>query len=296
MLEVLIVTIAGEPWASASSPIAVKAAKGIDEYEGAANGQLLSWTQNTKSHPNHYDVYLRSGGSTRKVNAAGSQGFGGGIDGNYLVYDQYTSRAGDNLFVFHIDSRTRTMLHDVDTPGPEYHPTISGDWILFPRGTRGKTTRVLLYNRSNHQVRQLAQITGSGKYVYSGQVNGDFAVWGRVTPNSQDVFLYRIATGTFARVAHAGWYALYDPAVLPDGTVYYQRSRNGCGLHTQIVRRDSHNVTTVLVRLPNLVDGGYMYADGPEAGSAAAYYTTVKCKDRTSLVPNSADIYKLIKV
>src|SRR4051812_31384990 len=79
ILEVAVVVLVSASPASAATPIAVKTTKGVAEFLVSASGTRFSWTHNTKANPNHYDLYLTVGGSTRKVNAAGTQGFGGGI-------------------------------------------------------------------------------------------------------------------------------------------------------------------------------------------------------------------------
>jgi hypothetical protein len=88
---------------------------------------------------------------------------------------------------------------------------------------------VLLYNRTTGKLKQLASSSASNGYVYTGQVNGTWATWGRVTPHGQDVYLYRIGAKTSTLIARpAGVFAQYDPAVTANGTVYFEQTTAAC--------------------------------------------------------------------
>ncbi len=89
-------------------------------------------------------------------------------------------------------------------------------------------TKVLLYNTQTHALRTLGSDSGRYRYVYSGQVNGDYAAWGRVRPGGPDVYLYRISTQTNTTIPRPV-HDQYNPSVAADGTIYYFRSGNECG-------------------------------------------------------------------
>jgi hypothetical protein len=163
----------------------------------------------------------------------------------------------------------------LDTAAPDYHPTISGVWILFTRGDRTKTTAVLLFNRASGQLRQLASITahGSRTFVYSGQVAGNYAVWGRVEPQGQDIYRYRISTHSNMLLRRSrGTFARYDPAIAPTGTAYWAQSTAACRPSVEIVRQALRGGPRVLTTIPAGADAGYMQAVS-ESGATKLLYS-----------------------
>src|SRR3954465_15388914 len=80
----------------------------LEETVPTANATYLAWTQNSKRHPKHHDVYARTFGQSSvkfKVNASGTSGFTGGIDPstNTLVYTQVRHGQAD-LKIFNLDT------------------------------------------------------------------------------------------------------------------------------------------------------------------------------------------------
>jgi hypothetical protein len=286
--------MAGAHSASAATVGPVRARAGFDEFNASAGSGFFSWAAASKAHPAHYDTFVLANGRRIKVNPAGTEAFGGGIDGNVLVYTQFRPEDGNDIKLFDLATRTRRNLPDVNTNALEDHPTISGDWILFTRGARGKSTRVLLYNRATGQTRRIAAVTGAHKFVYSGQLNGNLAVWGKVTPAGEDVFLYDIETTAKERIPRpAAVFAQYNPAVTEDGTVYFQRSGNRCGGNVRIMRKPVDKPSKRLVRLAPRADGGYMYAQGKPDGSTVVFFNRRKCASADETADNSWDIYKI---
>jgi hypothetical protein len=238
-------------------------------------------------------VQTRIGGKTVRVNAPGTQGLGGGIDGDTMVLQQ---DVGDdhNIVLFHFSTGKRTGVAALNGwTGEQSHPTISGPWILWQR-SRGGSSWVVLYNRATGKTRVIAHEDKAWRIVYAGQVNGTYAVWGLSTPSAWDVYLYDITTRTTKLIVRPSWVSYqYMPAVTPDGTMYYTRGGKGCGQRVRIVRREPKGRTTRLVALPDLVDAGYMYAFLARNGATTLYFNRARCQDRKDYVPHPWDIYKI---
>ena len=244
-----------------------------DEFAGFAGSGYLGWTQNSLRYPRQYNLFLRGpGGVTVRVNRLGGDGFGGGIDGTTVVYEEVV---GDRsrLVLYDAVGGGYTELPIVDRNGSGSHPTISGAWILYTTGARHRTTRVRLFDRVTGETRQLARIAARGRerYVYSGQVAGDWAAWGRVLPGRQDVFLTNIFTNRTVRIPRPqGVKFQYDPAVTMSGTIFFTRSRpctrrcaklNTPAMRAQLVEQRLGGHPRVLAALKRGQDGGYMYAE-----------------------------------
>ena len=101
--------------------------------------------------------------------------------------------------------------------------------------------------------------------VYSGQVNGDFAnadAFARAGRTSTCIASTKTTT-TLPRPV----FAQYDPVVTADGTVYFQRSGNGCGAAMSLIRYPLGGPATVLYSYADGIDGGYGYIDEKDDGS-----------------------------
>lgn len=279
--------------ASAATPmldtIPVKTSS-ADEFTPVSEGPWFSWTQVNHAHPNHADVFVRRGsGHPIKVNEPGRNGDGGGIYGDTLVYSEWKGNWAGNIRMFNLRTHRRSSFPaKVSTRYDEYHPTISGPWVLFTRYIdTSKTTMVLLYSTQTRELRTLGTDSGTHRWVYSGQVNGDYATWGRVTPSGQDVYLYRISAGTSTTVPRTS-FAQYNPSVTSDGTLYYGRSGNSCGGAVSLVRYVPGGVATVLHSFHTGIDVGYSYVDERANGSLQVFFGQFNCRHKRS------DIYKAI--
>ena len=255
-----------------------------DEFAGFVGSGFLGWTQNSHRHPNRYNLFLRDpGGNRLRVNRPGTQGFGGGIDGTTVVYEEAT-RNLSRLVLYDTAARNYAGLPVTDSPGSGMHPTISGSWILYAKGVRQKKTSVRLYNRATGETRPLGRIAARGRrrFVYAGQVAGDRAVWGRVLPGRQDVFLTSLTTGKTVRIPRPrGVRFQYDPAVTPAGTVFFERNKpcvrrcpklNTPAMVAQLVEQPLGGRPRVLATLRKGQDGGYMYA-AQEGGGVKVLYS-----------------------
>jgi hypothetical protein len=158
-----LLTMSGIALAGTLTPVPVKTSS-LSEGTAAAQGPWFSWDQNSAAHPNHYDVFLQRGsGSKVKVNARGTEAFGGGIDGDTLVYYQYEGRFAGDVMRFDLGTHRRSGFpSSVNSRYDEYHPTISKPWLLFTRYIDDtESTKVILYNLRTRTLRVLATDRGS---------------------------------------------------------------------------------------------------------------------------------------
>jgi hypothetical protein len=215
------------------------------------------------------------------VNTGSSEGLSGGIDGNTLVYERID---GDSDDVWTVDLTTLIQAPVVGTVTSqgEYGPTISGDWILFGRGSVPRT-RVLLYNRSSGETRELAFLNRAHSYVSPGQVNGDYAAWSRITRKSQTVYLYDIAARRSTRVAQPRGVYDYAPAVTAAGTLYFARGRSGCGKSVAIYKQPLAGKPQLVQRVRAGFDVTPMFA----SSETQLLYSAFSCRT------NLNDLYSL---
>jgi hypothetical protein len=224
---------------AATTPAPVKTSP-RNEVTPAASGPYFSWAKSRSGRPKVYDVFVEQGGQPAfRVNAPNTWGNGGGIDGTRLVYQQVRRHNSDIVF-FDLASRRRSDAPaGVNTRRWEWQPHSSGDWLLYGRGAPYSPALqlVLLRNLVTGEERALDSLRMRNAVLLPGDVSGNFAVWMKCvrSPRSCNVFRYDITARKTTRIPNRG-YLLYGPSVTTAGTMYFGRSRRGCGSSVKLVK------------------------------------------------------------
>lgn len=284
-LLVLLVQLAATLSASALeldlTPVKVKADPDFNEYHPATNGDHIAWTQNSVNRPGHYDAFIQRPGQPRvKVNRPGTDGNAGGFDGKYLVYTEWKPDAR-GMEIIRYDTTTgerRLYGTAVNTRYSEFRPTLSGRWLLFARYNWDRDSyRVVLFDTRSRTTRIIASGAGN-RWVYAGQVNGNYLTWGRVRPSGEDVYRYDITTRESTLIPKPGFAHQYNPTTAPDGTIYFWRGGDGCGLAVELVRYPLGGPAELIKALPPYFDSGYSYVDERPDGSRTISYSVFDCR------------------
>ncbi|MGH3024160.1 MAG: hypothetical protein ACRDNI_10935 [Gaiellaceae bacterium] len=275
-------------------PLPQLVVRGTRHYElsPSADEGNLAWAQGARSGFRFWTLNARVPGfGTDKVNRRRSDGYSGGFEGDSFVY-QEVRRGQSSLVLYDIFLGTRrNPPAGVNTPRWEWHPTISGDWLLF--GRRNFATRtdlVILRNRVTGEERVLDRLRPAWprRIAEPGQVSGNYAVWYRCAP-ACNVFLHDIAAETSQVIPKPQNRQQYDPSVTADGTVYFVRSRRGCGASVRLVRRPLGGQSTTIASLAAGRDSFHTYADDHGDGSASVYFSRIRCSNNTSDVLKVVD-------
>ena len=243
--------------AAAPSPTPVKASS-RNETTPAAGGAYFSWAKSRRRHPRVYDVFVQQQGQPAfRVNAPNSWGLGGGIDGTRLVYQQ-VERGNSNVVFFDLVSRRRSAAPaGVNTSRWEWGPSISGDWLLYARGAPYSPSLqvVRLRNLVTGYERVLDSIRNRRAILLPGDVTGNFAVWMKCVPvpRTCNVFRHDITAAKTAQLPNGGQ-SQYGPSVTSTGTMYFGRSRRGCGSSVKLVRATLDGKVQVLYSFPSTHD------------------------------------------
>jgi hypothetical protein len=257
--------------------IALRATR-AQEALPAADSQHLAWSQATRRSP-RYQLYMQSPGGPRvRVSRPRTQGFSGGFEGETFVYQEIRGRQSNLQFYDVGDGGRSAPPAGVNTRRWEWHPTVSGDWLLFGRtDTAARVDLVLLRNLATGETRRLGRLRwGRRTIAEPGQVSGNYAVWYRCTP-ACDVFLYDIAAGTTTRIPNPGRRQQYDPSVTSDGTVYFVRSGRGCGASVRLVRHRLGGPSKVLAPVGAGRDSFHTYALENDDGTTSLFFDRVRC-------------------
>jgi hypothetical protein len=238
-----------------------------DVLQAFTGSGSLGVVQNSMRAPGAYNLFLLDSADNEvKVNRPGTEGYAGGIDGTTVIYVEWTKAASKLVFY---DTATGSYT-DLSITSTAKHPTLSGEWLLYEDGLRRQTSSVRLYNYVTHETRRLGFGNGSRRNVYAGQVAGDWATWGRVTPSGQDIYLTSIVTGQTVKLHRPSTvFAQYEPAVTSAGTVYFTRTKpcrqrcpnfNRPKARYQLIEQRLGGRPRVVANLPRGMDTGYLYA------------------------------------
>jgi hypothetical protein len=282
ILTVLTSLAIGAPDAHAATPELLLGRNKVGEYQPVRGETYLAWQQNTRQHPSHYDVFARlvAGGDKFKVNAGGTQGAIGGIDGNKLVYQQFKGGRSDLKF-FDLGTRARTSPPaGVNTDQWEYWPSFSGDWLLFARLYGNGARRIFLFDLSTGDSRRLDSVRGAGSDLAPGQVSGDWAVWSKCRQGGCDVIRYHIPDGTKQTIPNSGT-RQHAPSVAPDGTVFFARGNARCGGSVKLIRRPLLGDETVLWRISSGDDIGTTRTFVDTDGVTTVLFDQFDCDEAT---------------
>jgi hypothetical protein len=117
------------PSAAGTTPVTVRSS-GADEIFPAIDDGVLMWAQNTRDRPRHYDTFVRTAGGTRRVNAPGTLGWSGEVEGTHVIYQQVSEHRNrpdrSDLHSFDLSTLTRGSIDGVNTSLWEWRPSESG--------------------------------------------------------------------------------------------------------------------------------------------------------------------------
>jgi hypothetical protein len=245
---------------------------------------VWAFTRNRTGFLNRYDAYVKIGTNAAiKLNTSG-QGWTGGVDYPTVVY-QRVYRGQSNIFLYDLSDGSRPATPSgVNTDRWEWHPTISGDWLLFGRDNNlSPTQRVILHNGVTHENRLLSSVTRAAHYLQADQVNGDWATFTRCTPVC-NVVRYQISTQArmvLAKPVTSPRRQQYASSVTSAGVVYLVRSRPTCGASVRIVRYDPSRgdpaTGRIVVFLPAGRDVFFSHVRENADGSVDVFYDRVNC-------------------
>jgi uncharacterized repeat protein (TIGR01451 family) len=252
----------------------------LDEASPAGDGDWLVWSQNSSAHPRHYNTYARQGSGPRfRVNAPNTIGWGGGLDGSLLAYQQLY-KGQSSIKLYDLANRVRSNPPaGVNTRQWEYWPRISGEWLLFGRAS-ASLNRVVLHNLASGEEIILARGRIDSTYLTPGQVNSHYAVWTKCVTRC-DVFLFDLQSRTITRVPNPLGKEQYSVSIDAADKVYYARGGRACGASTKLMRWDSGSAATSgpvkLLALPTGQDFEPSYAVSNADGSTTVLYNRVRC-------------------
>jgi hypothetical protein len=275
-------------WAAPAGAVTQTPVRATDanEFQPGAGGGFLAWEESVGEG---YDIRVKPPhGGIFTVDAAGTNGAMGSIDGDRLVYQQFKGSTSDIKF-FDLKSKQRSNPPSgVNTDKWEYWPKVDGDLLLFARQYPAtKKRELVLFDLAEKTSTILATTTGGKSSIQPGQVNGNFVTWGTSDADSCSVFVRDLEAEKTTKVPNPKAKCLFGSSVSNDGTVYYGLSGIGCGTSSHIMRYPVGGPVATLVTFPEGVDFGTSFTLDRGAGKVSVYY------DRTDCDPVQGDIYRI---
>lgn len=235
---VLVVAAATASWAAPGEPVLVKDAPRVVEDVPASHGGWFGWEQHPEGTSEPGDFFVQRGSAARvKVNAARTQGLGGGIVGRSVYYVQKFRDRDPRINRFDLLTGHRSPLPakvNHHHRGGLWHGvrgqvSVSGAWLLYGGFIEATsewdypTWTVMLYNRVDHSLRTLASAEADSTNYVAGQVNGRYATyWSYERYGGSDLYRHDIRTRRSVELPQRPERGdPYDPAVSSDGSVYY---------------------------------------------------------------------------
>jgi hypothetical protein len=249
-IALLMTLVLFAPSAWAEAPTKLVGTPGND-VNAALGRDYLAWSSGHEIQASYRIIAQRHDETRFRVNPPGTAGFPGSFRGNALVFQQIQTSAGQSD-LWWSNLRTgepRRLTNGVNTPDWEWRATVSGHRLLFGRLSR--SADVWLYDTDSRELTMLASQGRSRGDLIPGQIAGRYAVWTRQSQSGEDVVLYDVVAGTHHLLAKPDFAPLqYAPSVTSDGTVYFARSRFGCGNHVRLMRQPLGGDAVVLADLP----------------------------------------------
>jgi hypothetical protein len=296
LLAALAATVIAAPaaWAQLAEVGVVTGPRNENNSAADWNGteEVLAWSRSRPGHPSAYDAWVRVGGNPVIKLNVGGRGWMGGIDYPLVAYQRLLN-GQSNIYLYDLSSDSRPATPaGVNTNRWEWHPTISGEWLLFGRSDR-RRDRIVLHNTTTGEERVLETANPRHVTVRPDQVNGNWATYTRCQ-RTCNVIRYDItaeAKTTLPRPAGASSRHQYGSSVTSAGTVYFARSGNGCGRNIRIIRAFGPGDPPTGTAIAHLARGRdlypFSYARENTDGSADVFY------DRYSCAKDRDDIYKV---
>lgn len=216
---------------------------GGNQFSGDGNSTWLTWATNTAEHPRQYNARARllAGGGGLRMNAGGTDGFAGDINGDTTeaVYQQ-TDGPDSDIWLYDLETESRSYPETVNGTAWEWQPSISDGYILFGRNKFARASspwKIMLYDRNTDTLRVLDTVTNSCRCIFPGQVSDEYATWTRCDRATCQAWYYDIAGESTARIPNPLDKQQYFPSVsAATGDLYFIRSGNGCGQNVKLAR------------------------------------------------------------
>jgi hypothetical protein len=290
LIAIPVIVACAIPAVAATAPTERKVlAKARDEKTPAVTDGLFAYTILDRHGRPHARVRL-SGQAAKPIGPTNRQTWIGGADGTQVVI-QVISGTASNLQLWDAVSGKRLALPSaVNTSQWEYAPTIAHGRLWFLRAGHGRTDGILADTATGKMTR-VVRLRASRGTLQGGQIGGHFVAYGTCTGSRCTMMRYDVTSGASVKIPRQS--ARYDvaPGVASDGTVYFWRSRAGCGASVHLMRWTPKGGAVLVLSLPKGIDAGKTFVYRGHDGLAQVYYERYRC---TKTGRSAADIYEVV--
>ena len=234
-----------------------------DAFLPAASATAFAWSD--RRHPRGQVAAWLARGSVKvvRVGRTDRDVYVMGMAGHELLLEESDGRSSDLAIIDARTLRRRALPAGINTKAPEWGASISARAIVFVRSVTSRSSVLYLYDRKRRKLQVLAR-TGKRQDFGGTSAVGRYVAYARCTPACR-TYRRDISTGTTVTLPRLdpsyGTWLDYDPALLPDGSLFLVRSAFGCGANVSILRWVPGQEPTVVLSLPagHDVDGTFAF-------------------------------------
>jgi hypothetical protein len=264
-------------------------AKARDEKTPAATDGLLAYTILDRHGRPHARVRL-TGQAAKPIGPTTRQTWIGGVDGMQVVIQVISGNASNLQLYDAVSGKRLSLPRGVNTALWEYAPTIAHGRLWFLRAGNGRTDGILADTATGAMTR-VVRLRASRGTLQGGQIGGHFVAYGTCNGSRCTMVRYDATTATSLRVPRQSGRYDVAPGIASDGTVYFWRSRAGCGASVHLMRWTPTTGAEIVLALPKGIDAGKTYVYRGHDGLAQVYYERYRC---TKTGRSAADIYRIV--
>jgi hypothetical protein len=254
----LVVSVATN--ASALTPVKVLGGP-ENQYYGHSNGTYLGWSQNSTSAPKFYNAWIMDEATERrtKLNPKGTEAFFGGFEpGGTRAILQLIDDGRSDVKLYDLAAKTlKPAPQGVNSRDWEWAPRVSSGYVLFMRDdNQSPATWLLLLNRANGKVKQLAKVDRRQAFLRSDSVGERYATWQRCDATTCKAYVFDTQMGTTKVIPSTNGLPQYGSSLdEARGWVYVVRSGNACGKNVAILRFSLTDLRATPEKLASLPSG-----------------------------------------
>jgi hypothetical protein len=250
-----------------------------NELAGAADGDWIGWSEAPADAGGHYvAMAAESGGDPITLSVPGRQAFVTGIEGTTAVFQQTDPSGSSNIYRYDLVHGSRTKFGPaVNTPGFEYHATLSQGRLLFGRldlHTHRETVRVFTLSSATTRVVDGVE-NDETHFLVPGQIAGKFATWAKCLPKC-NTYLWNRATDSITKLPNPSGKNQWWPAVTPSGDVFYVREGVHCDSAARVVEDPLNGPPAVISPYSEGDTGTHLSAD-VHGDTTDVYYSANDC-------------------
>ena len=260
-------------------PTPIKASN-RDEQNASGNAGYFAWTQDAAGDRDARNVWVEPTGSSAYEVGHGGRLFAGQMDpiGTVLPY-QRVARGQSDLRLFDMATQQHLDLPArINSIKWEQWPALYGNQMTFIRYGAINTTLFLVTDMTTGRKIKIETIDSDrASFANLPRLNGNWLTYAICHRRGCDAYRYDIASARLRRIPNPLDLLYFAPSPDLSGTVYFERSRSGCGRSARMMKWTGAGAPTSFYRFERGTDmtGSMTFDDN--AGTVTLFVDVYDC-------------------